>query len=169
MRHSIAIVIALTVVWAALWESSSAGTVLAGLAVGAAVLWVIPSNRTGATFRIRPLKALRLVFYFSRMLVMATALVAWEVATPQNRINQGIVEVPMQAESNGLVTIVANMISLTPGTLTIEVLNDPMTLYVHVLHLRSLEEVRNEVRKLERLVIETFGVGPLPASGKVAM
>ncbi len=168
MRHSIAIVVALTVVWAALWESTSTGTILAGLTVGATVLWVIPSNRTGATFRIRPIKALRLFLYFSRMLVMATALVAWEVATPQNRIKQGIVKVPMQARSSGVVTIVANMISLTPGTLTIEVLDDPMTLYVHVLHLRSLEEVRTEVRRLEGLVIEAFDVEPLPAPGQGA-
>lgn len=169
MRHSIPIVLALTVVWMALWESATAGTILAGLAVGAAVLWVIPSNRTGANFRIRPIKTLGLVLYFSRMLVMATALVAWEVATPQNRINQGIVKVPMQAGSNGVVTIVANMISLTPGTLTIEVLDDPMTLYVHVLHLRSLEEVRSEVRKLEGLVIEAFGVGPSPDTENLAI
>lgn len=165
MRHSIAIVLALTVVWAALWESASAGTVIAGFAVGAAVLWVIPSNQTGATFRLRPIKSLRLAIYFSRMLFMATALVAWEVATPQNRINQGIVKVPMLGESNGLVTIVANMISLTPGTLTIEVRDEPMTLYVHVLHLRSLEEVRSEVRILERLVIDAFGTLPASAPG----
>ncbi|MEX1038698.1 MAG: Na+/H+ antiporter subunit E [Acidimicrobiia bacterium] len=166
MRHSIAIVLALTVVWMALWESASVGTVLAGLAVGGGVLWTIPSHRTGAWFRLRPIRAIRLMVYFTRALVMATALVAWEVATPQNRINQGIVKIPMLGESKGVVTIIANMISLTPGTLTIEVREDPMTLYVHVLHLRTVEEVRREVRKLESLVIGAFGNDPAP-SGEV--
>lgn len=166
MRHSIAILLSLTLVWMALWESASVGTVLAGLGVAGAVLWMIPSHRTGAWFRLRPIRALRLVAYFVRMLVMATALVAWEVVTPQNRINQGIVKIPMLLESRGMVTIIANMISLTPGTLTIEVREDPMTLYVHVLHLRTVEEVRQEVRKLESLVIGAFGNDPA-SSGEV--
>lgn len=168
MRHSIAIVLALTVVWMALWESASVGTLLVGLAVGGTVLWIIPSHQTGARFAFRPIRVIRLMVYFARALVMATALVAWEVATPQNRINQGIVKVPMRAGSNGLVTVVANMISLTPGTLTIEVLDDPLTLYIHVLHLRSLEDVRDEVRKLEGLVIEAFGGDPVSMPGPVA-
>jgi multicomponent Na+:H+ antiporter subunit E len=168
MRHSIAIVLALTVVWMALWESASVGTVLAGLAVGGTVLWIIPSYQTGERFAFRPIRVLRLTVYFARELVVATALVAWEVVTPQNRINQGIVQIPMLGESKGLVTIIANMISLTPGTLTIEVREDPMTLYVHVLHLRTVEEVRQDVRRLESLVIGAFGNDRFARSGEVA-
>ncbi len=168
MRNSIAIVLALTVVWMALWESASVGTILAGLAVGGTVLWLIPSYQTGARFALRPIRVLRLVFYFGRALVVATALVAWEVITPVSRINQGIVKVLMLGQSRGLVTIIANMISLTPGTLTIEVREDPMTLYVHVLHLRTVEEVREDVRKLESLVIGAFGDDSVTPSGEVA-
>ncbi|MEX0795333.1 MAG: Na+/H+ antiporter subunit E [Acidimicrobiia bacterium] len=168
MRHSIAIVLALTVVWMALWESASVGTVLAGLSVGGSVLWLIPSYQTEARFAVRPIRVLLLSVYFARALVVATALVAWEVLTPQSRINQGIVKIPMLGESKGLVTIIANMISLTPGTLTIEVREDPMTLYVHVLHLRTVGEVREDVRKLESLVIAAFGSDRVAPSGEVA-
>ena len=168
MRHSIAIVLALTVVWMALWESASIGTALAGLAVGGTVFWIIPSDQSGARFALRPIRVLRLMAYFARALVVATAQVAWEVVTPWSRINQGIVKITMLGESKGLVTLIANMISLTPGTLTIEVREDPMTLSVHVLRLRTVEEARQDVRKLESLVIGAFGSDPVGPSGEVA-
>jgi multicomponent Na+:H+ antiporter subunit E len=104
----------------------------------------------------RPIHLLRLAVHFVRELVVATGLVAWEVITPRNRINQGIVCIPMRASSPGLVTLVANMITLTPGTLTIELRSNPTRLYVHILHLRSVEEVRHQVRHLEGLAMAAF-------------
>jgi multicomponent Na+:H+ antiporter subunit E len=156
MIRSIIVAAALALVWMALWESASLGTALAGLAAGVVVVLVVPLRSEGPKPRVRPLLAVRLLVYFIRKLVVATALVAWEVITPGSRINQGIVAVPMIGVSEGLVTLVANMISLTPGTLTIEVRPEPVTLYVHVLHLRSVEEVRLEVRELEEMAIAAF-------------
>jgi hypothetical protein len=53
--------------------------------------------------------------------------------------------------------MVANSISLTPGTLTIDVGEDAKVLYVHVLHLRGVEQVRRDVHRLELLAIKAFG------------
>ena len=53
--------------------------------------------------------------------------------------------------------MVANAISLTPGTLTIEVATDPNVLYVHVLHLHDIDAVRRDVTRLERSVLRAFG------------
>ncbi len=87
----------------------------------------------------------------------ASAIVAWEVVTPQSRINEGIVAVPIRGVTRGLTAVVANAITLTPGTITLEVHEHPTVLYVHVLHLHSLEAVRAEVRHLEELAIAAFG------------
>jgi multicomponent Na+:H+ antiporter subunit E len=56
-----------------------------------------------------------------------------------------------------VVTLVANAVSLTPGTLTLELDRPGNILYVHVLHLRDLESVRRDVRSLEALVVRAFG------------
>jgi multicomponent Na+:H+ antiporter subunit E len=56
-----------------------------------------------------------------------------------------------------VVTLIADAITLTPGTLTLEVVADPLTLYVHVLDGRDLEAVRREVRRLEVLAVRAFG------------
>ena len=56
-----------------------------------------------------------------------------------------------------LVTVVANAIALMPGSVTVEVERDPPTLYVHVLHLRSVEDVRRDIHRLEVMAVRAFG------------
>jgi len=147
----------LVVFWVALWEDLSVGNVLGGVLVAIAVLVVARPPASQGRSRFRPMAALRFLAYFLWKLVEASAIVAWEVATPTNVINEGIVAVPIHGRSRLLTTIVANAITLTPGTLTLQIHTDPTVLYVHVLHLRTIEEVRAEVHKLEHLAVLAFG------------
>ena len=147
----------LVLVWVALWEGASPANLLSGAVVAVALLAMFPLRGTTAPGRFRPLWALRFLAYFLIKLVEANAVVAWEVVTPRNRINEGIVAVPVTGASDVLVSVVANAISLTPGTLTIEVGTDPHILYVHVLHLHDIDAVRRDVTRLERYVLRAFG------------
>lgn len=146
----------LVVVWDALWGNLSVANVASGAAVAAFLVALFPPVGI-PSLTLRPLAALRFLGYFARKLVEANAVVAWEVVTPRNRIREGIVAVPIQGASPALVALVANAVSLTPGTLTIEVGRAPAVLYVHVLHLHDPEAVRRDVRRLERLAVRAFG------------
>ena len=148
----------LVVVWVALWGDLSVANVLGGVGVAALALAVSRPVPTEDRGRFRPLAAARFLAWFLWKLVEASAIVAWEVVTPRNRINEGIVAVPLVGASEAVTTIVANAITLTPGTLTLEIRHlEETVLYVHVLHLRDIEEVRREVRHLEQLVTRAFG------------
>ncbi len=147
----------LIVVWVALWGNVSAANLISGAVVAVVLFSVFPLRPTTSPGRFRPLWSLRFLVYFVVKLVEASAVVAWEVVTPRNRINEGIVAVPVTGASDVLVSLVANVISLTPGTLTIEVGTDPHILYVHVLHLHDIDAVRRDVTRLERLVLRAFG------------
>lgn len=147
----------LVAVWLFLWEDLSVGNVVSGLLVATAVLTAFPPRKTVRRGRFRPVAALKFFVYFQWKLLQASFVVAWEVLTPQNRINLGIVAVPIRHFSDALTTLLANAISLTPGTLTIEVDREATILYVHVLHLRSVDEVRRDVDKLELLAVRAFG------------
>lgn len=147
----------LVVFWLALWEDLSVGNLIGGALVAGAVTAIARPPAREAEVRLRPVAALRFFGWFLWKLVEASAIVAWEVATPTNVINEGIVAVPIHGRSRLLTTIVANAITLTPGTLTLEIRTDPTVLYVHVLHLRTIEEVRREVHKLEHLAVRAFG------------
>lgn len=146
-------------VWVALWGDLSPANVLGGLAVGIVGAWVVPlGRRDGRTSSVvvHPLRALRFLGYFLWALVRSSAVVAWEVITPGSRIYQGIIEVRLETRSLGIATLIANAISLTPGTLTIEVREAPLRLYVHVLHLRDIDAVRAELQHLQQLATDAF-------------
>lgn len=151
-----AVLIWSAVVWTALWHDVSVANVLWGVVVGALTLWIAPVPLRATRVTLRPLGVLRFALFAAWSLVQASAVVAWEVVTPQNRINQGIVAAPLRTRSPGVTTLIANVISLTPGTLTLQVRGDPPTLYVHILHLRSIEAVRGDIQRLEELAMRAF-------------
>lgn len=143
-------------VWCALWSDLSLANVLWGTVVGLGTLWVLPVHDGPRVVRVRPLRVVHYLLYALWSLVKSSAVVAWEVVTPRNRINQGIVEVPLRTTSLGVITLIANTVSLTPGTLTLEVRRQPPSLFVHIMHLRTIDEVRAEVGRLEDLAVRAF-------------
>ena len=144
------------VVWCALWSDLSVANVLWGAIVGLAGLALLPARPGPAGVGVRPLWALAYLANGLWSLVVSSGVVAWEVVTPRNRLNQGIVEVPLRTRSVGVQTLVANTVSLTPGTLTLEIRREPPALYIHVLHLRSIESVRQDISRLEDLALRAF-------------
>lgn len=153
--HRLALVVWLVAVWVALWGAVTAANILSGIAVAAVLTSVFPP-RGGAQRRVRPLALLRLGGHFAWKLAQANLEVAWEVVTPWSNVNEGIIAVPIDDAPDGVVALVANAVSLTPGTLTLEVHEDPTVLYVHVLHLRSVEDARAEVQTFYRLARAAF-------------
>lgn len=147
----------LVVVWVTLWGELTAANVVSGLLVGGLLLLAFPFKTTGPSIVLRPLKALRFLVYFLYKLVEANVVVAWEVITPGDQLTEGIVAVPITGASDAVVTIVAFATTLTPGTITLEVRRTPATLYMHVLHMRSIEDTRRDTLNLERLALEAFG------------
>ena len=148
----------LLVIWLLLWGSVTVANVLSGLAVVALVLVVIPDARFHVRRPIvRPLPTLRFVGRVLADLFRANLVVTREIIGRQSSINTGVVAVPLPLCSDGLLTLVANVLSLTPGTMPIEVTREPPVIYVHVLHLRDVDAVRNDVQDLSALAIRAFG------------
>jgi len=150
----------ITVLWVFLWGNLSVANVASGLTVAVIVLAVarLPRTSSGANRgRLAHLAALHFVGFFLYKLFEANIFLAWEIVTPKNRINTGIVEVPLRTESNVATMIVANVITLTPGSLVIEAVGSPPVLYVNVLHLHDLDRVRRDLLRIEELSVRAFG------------
>jgi multicomponent Na+:H+ antiporter subunit E len=156
------ILVWLTVLWLLLWDDLSVANVLSGLAVAAGVLTFARMPRVRSADdddrpRIRPLATAYLVGYVAYKLVEANLILAWEIVTPKNKINVGVVAVPLRTDSEVAMMVVANVITLTPGTVTIESVGSPAVLYVNVLHLDSIDEVRADLLRIEELCVRAFG------------
>lgn len=147
---------AVVVTWVALWGEVTVGNVVGGIAVAALVVAATDAGRPRAG-RLRPVHAARFLAHMAWSLVQATTLVAWEVVTPRNRIVEGIIAVPLPGATPTVVTVVSNAIGLTPGTVVVEIDDDPCVLYVHVLHLFDVERVRADLVHLEVLALRAFG------------
>ena len=152
------------VVWTALWGTLSVANTVWGAVLGGLSLWLLPVQHKEHRVPVRPVLMARFGVLFLWSLVKASAVVAWEVVRPANRINEGIVAVPLQTSSPGLITLIANAVTLTPGTLTLEVRHDPPTIYVHVLHLREVEDVRADIRHLEAVALAAFAHDAAPTA-----
>ena len=110
---------------------------------------------------VRPLAALRFLVVFTWALVVATWQVVVAVVRPRLRLAEGIVAVPLVSRSPVIATFVANAISLTPGTLTVEVseptVDGSLVLYVHALDVDDPDAVRRDGRRFEELAVAAFG------------
>lgn len=158
-----ALVIWLTLVWAMLWGDFGPASLLAGLFVA---LFVVLLSRPTVVRGVQlasfhPLSAIVFLGYFLVQLVTSSLQVAWEVITPGSNVNRAIVAVPMHVTTDGLVTLVGNTITLTPGTLTVDVrsgnTDDPPVIYVHALHFTDVDSLRRDIVRLERLAVRAFG------------
>lgn len=161
------LVVWLVAVWVLLWGSASPANLLSGVAVALVLVAVFPPGPDRGA-GIHPVAVLRFGLHFARELVTATASVAVTVLRPRMELEQGIVAIPLRASSPIVVSFIANSISLTPGTLTVDVRprsfgiedghhDEAPTLYVHTLIVGDPEDVRRDARRLEELAVAAFG------------
>jgi multicomponent Na+:H+ antiporter subunit E len=157
-----ALVLWLVVLWVGLWGSITWANVLGGVAVAVGVLLVAryydPDD--DRPVRVRPQWALVYAAVFLVLLVRSNLQLARQVLTPRPAYRSAIVAVPLHVDSPGLVTLIANSVTLTPGTLSIEVLDGAdgrPVLYVHALDARDPDAVRGDVWFLERYAARAFG------------
>lgn len=90
---------------------------------------------------------------FVRELVIANAIVAYEVLTPGLRLEPGIVAVPTSCTTDIQMMMLANTLTMTPGTLSVEVDTETRELYVHGLYVRSRESFVADVHRIERVLL----------------
>ena len=137
---------ALVVVWVVLWRDPGFGNWVGGVLVASLVETAVRSRR----LRVRPAGVIPFLVAYFGLILRSNLRVAWEVLTPSNEaIREAVVAVPLESSSRSATLLVANAVSFTPGTLSVDLVGH--TLYVHVLQFESHEAVTAEVRKVELL------------------
>lgn len=159
-RHPL-LLLWLTAVWVGLWGSVTAANVLGGIAVAVVLVLTLPLTEVNEDDDVRAVPLLRFGAHFAVDLVRASLQVALLVVRPRTQLRQAVLAVPVRGASDRLLTLLANAISLTPGTLTLEVDRPRSTLYVHVIDVgegpQALERVRASIRRVEDLAVQAVG------------
>jgi multicomponent Na+:H+ antiporter subunit E len=160
-----AVVVVLAAIWVLLWGSASIANVVTGVLVGTALVMLVPGLRgTAQPLVIRPIAVLRLLAHFVTDLVRSNVVLTREIITRRSRIHTAIVGVELPGCSDELLTAITNMLALAPGTMPVDLTLNPTVLYVHVLHLEDVEQVRRDVRRLTELALVAFGTPEESAS-----
>jgi multicomponent Na+:H+ antiporter subunit E len=146
----------LVLVWLALWGEPSWVNLVSGLVIGSAIVAAFPLSR-GVRARVSVVALVRFAFAFVVALVVSTLEVLVLAVKPSPELRQGIIAVPLTASSPVSIAFIANTLSLTPGTLTVDLDETRSTLFVHALRFDSPEEIRQKVHRLERLVLDAIG------------
>lgn len=127
----------LTFVWLALTGSFALVNFIFGFLLSFGIMWVINlQNGNRKYFRVAP-KIIAFVFFFLYELIKANIQVAFDVITPKFYMKPGIARFPLEAKSDMEISLLANLISLTPGTLSLDVSDDKKVLYVHAMYLHD--------------------------------
>lgn len=142
--------------WAALAGAFTPVNLLIGFLVGFAALWAArPLFREDGYFLRAPrLVGLAVVFLYD--LVASSFAVAADVLrwTPRNR--PGVIAAPLEAQSGAEVLTVSSLVTLTPGTLSLDVSEDGRTLWVHAMFVDDPDALRADVRRLGARVRRAF-------------
>jgi len=144
-------VFALNVVLALAWSLTTGAFSLLNLTIGFVLafmaLW-LPCRMWGDdTYFRRPWRILRILVTFVWELVISATTVAMLVLSPGLKFRSAIIAVPLDVKHDLGVTLFANLLSLTPGTLSLDVSDDRSTLYVHAMDTEDAEAEKRDMKE----------------------
>jgi multicomponent Na+:H+ antiporter subunit E len=165
MRRWPAIGVALAVVWlfvrgVPLTPGRLAEEFLIGLAVSVPLAYAFrqfyaDEVALAGTARAIP-AAVAYLLVFGKELVVANLDVVYRVLAPSLPIEPDVVAVPLRVESDAAITTIANSITLTPGTLTMDYSAEANTLYVHGITGRNRQSLVSPIRTWEDYALVIF-------------
>ncbi|MFG0335879.1 MAG: Na+/H+ antiporter subunit E [Maioricimonas sp. JB049] len=145
----------LAMVWALASDRLSFANLLVGFVLGYIVLWVAQPVMPPSRYFQRLPVAIRFTGFFLWQLLLSNLRVAYDVITPHLYMRPAVIAVPLDVRTDQEITLLANLITLTPGTLSLDVSEDRRFLYVHAMFVDDVEQFRHSIKDgFERRVLE---------------
>jgi multicomponent Na+:H+ antiporter subunit E len=139
--------ILLALAWAALQGEITLGNLLIGYVLGYLILALLAKGGVmPSTLAMRTVRAVNLGLFFIRELVLANVRVAVDVLRPRTHIRPAVIAIPLDVASDSEILLLSMLINITPGSVAIDLAEDRRTLYVHVMHMKSADESRREIK-----------------------
>ncbi len=134
-------------VWLLLTNSYSLGNLLLATFLSLLIAYFTSSIQMPTTRVARPLKALRYIAVLIGDIISSNFIVAKQVLGPIKNMKPGFVIVPLDICEPLPITLLANTISLTPGTVSAEVSQDKSKIYIHALHVENEADLIATIKK----------------------
>lgn len=145
--NPLSINLVLAVVWAALSGSFTLASLLVGFIVGYVTLWAMQPLFPTSRYCSKLIGLVKLAVFFIWELLISSLKVAWSVVTPLRYSKPGIISVPLDPMTDTELTVLGNLISLTPGSLSLDVSVDRKHLIVHAMFIEEPDDFRYELKR----------------------
>lgn len=97
-----------------------------------------------------------LIFYIEEV-VRANLQVAYDILTPKHFMKPGVIAIKMDVESDMEILSLNNLITMTPGTLSLDVSTDRKVIYVHAMYIYDTDELKKQIKSgLEKKIMRLF-------------
>lgn len=149
--------ILLALTWALMNGRITLSNLLVGFFLGYFALMLFQSGKESSNYFKKVRQILAFFFWFFKELILSNLQVAHDVVTPTHYSRPGILAIPLDAKTPAEITLLANVISLTPGTLSLDVSDDRKTLYIHAMFIDDPEKLRRAIKEgLEKRLLEVM-------------
>ena len=133
--------------WAMLAGAATIQTLLTGFVIGYGILWLLgPLMGTRSGYFMRVWYWIRLIVMFHYELIVSSVQVLWDIVTPRHLSRPGLIEMPLDVRTDAGILMVTNLISLTPGTLSLDVSPDRKTLLIHAMFADDPEAICRQLK-----------------------
>ncbi|CTQ51661.1 Multiple resistance and pH homeostasis protein E [Roseibium album] len=149
--------ILLALAWGAVTGSFSELNLAFGFVLGLGALYLIREQVGTSAYFQRVGRAFGLAFMFVYELVLSAWRVTMIVLRPKIELQPGIIAFPLTVDRDFEITMLANLITLTPGTLSVDVSEDRKILYVHCIDVPDPQATIDDIKNgFERKIMEAF-------------
>ncbi|WJR67691.1 Na+/H+ antiporter subunit E [Neorhizobium sp. CSC1952] len=144
-------------VWVAITGSATLHNLILGFALSTLSLWIVRGEVGTRGYWRRLGRILSLLALFLKELALSAWKVAVLVMRPRMDLKPGIFAFPLTVDRDFEITLLANLITLTPGTLSVDVSEDRKTLFVHAIDCSDIEATKRDIANgFERKIMEAF-------------
>ncbi len=145
----------LALLWVAMSGRFDVASLVLGFVFGYLVLFLLQRVVGRSAYFTKSVLLVRFIGFYIVEVVRANLRVAIDVVTPASRAKPAVVAVPLEARTDVEITLLSNLITMTPGSLSIDVADDRSVIYVHSMFVDDPEEFRRAIKDdLERRVLE---------------
>lgn len=153
--------ILLAIAWTALMNELSWTNLLFGFFLGYLIIFFASQGglTDKPTYILRVVRLVRFTAFFLKEVILSNIRIMIEVLTPTHYMKPGVVAVPLDAKTDLEIFMLANLVTLTPGTLSLEVSEDKKTLYIHAMYVDKddLKSFRTRVKEdFEKRLLEVL-------------
>ena len=99
----------------------------------------------------------RFFLFYVKEIILSNVRVAYDVVTPRHRMQPGVIAIPLDTKTDFEISALANLLTMTPGTLSLDVSSDRRVLYIHVMYMDERAALEKEIKEgFEKKIMEVF-------------